>query len=156
MAKRRKKVDNPRQGDLFGGPGTGQETAMRTDVHEGELELAAAVRDALSRDVTASGLSRYEIAGRMGKALRDDVTKTQIDAWTAESKAGWRFSLAYAPAWCWATGSERLVQLVAERLGLRVMTDEAAERAEIQRERENLRRRQAELRARERAVGGEK
>lgn len=89
-----------------------------------------------------------------GEALRDDVSKTQIDSWTAGSKAGWRFPLAYTPAWCWATGSERLAHLVAERLGLRVMSDEAAERAEIQREREELRRRQAELRARERAVGG--
>jgi len=127
---------------------------MRTDVHEGELDLDAAVRDALNRDVAESGVSRYEIAGRMGKALRDDVSKTQIDSWTAGSKAGWRFPLAYTPAWCWATGSERLAHLVAERLGLRVMSDEAAERAEIQREREELRRRQAELRARERAVGG--
>lgn len=129
---------------------------MRRDVREGEMNLDGAVRDALNRDVAECGLSRFEIAGRMGQALGVEVTKVQLDSWTAESKTAWRFPFAYAGAWCWATRSQRLTELLAERLGLRVVTDTEAERAEIQREREDLRRRQAELRARERAVSGGK
>jgi hypothetical protein len=125
---------------------------MRKDVHEGDLNDDLAVRAILTEDVRACGLSRWEIAGRMGRALGAEVTKWQLDAWTAESKEGHRFPAAYLGAWCWATGSDRLLRHLAQRLGLRLVTDAEAERAEIQAEREDLRRRQAELRRREAAV----
>lgn len=150
MAKAQKRVDG-RQGELFGGrcETTSPEESMRKDVREGDLNEDLAVRALLSDDVRASGLSRWEIAGRMGKALGKDVNKCQIDAWTAESKEGHRFPLSYLDAWCWATGSDRLIRHLAGRLGLRLVTDVEAERAEIHAEREELRRKQGELRARE-------
>ncbi|MEW6490517.1 MAG: hypothetical protein AB1578_21720 [Thermodesulfobacteriota bacterium] len=125
---------------------------MRQDIAEGALNQDLAVRAILTEDVRASGLSRWEIAGRMGRALGGEVTKWQLDAWTAESKEGHRFPVSYAAAWCWAVGSTRLVEHLARVLGLRLLTDMEAARAELHEEREALRRRQAELRRREAAL----
>ena len=129
---------------------------MLKEVPEGSLCVDLGLRAILADDVRTSGLSRYEIAGRMGRALSTEVTKFQLDAWTAESKEGHRFPLAYTPAWCWAVGSTRIVDHLAQVLGLRVLTDLDAARAEVQAEREELRQRQTELRRREAALSGKK
>lgn len=37
-----------------------------------------------------------------------------MNAWTAESKEGYRFPLEYLPAWCQVTGDYRLAELIAK------------------------------------------
>lgn len=159
MAKHRLSLDDPRQGELFGAaPGAwakSTEETMRAAVAEGELDEDLAVRALLNEDLRAlPNVTRWEIAGRMSRALGKEVTKWQVDSWTAESKEGHRFPLAYLPAWAWATGSQRLLEHLAAKLGLRVTTDTELERAEVQRKREWLRQEAAALRVQEKRLGG--
>jgi len=47
----------------------------------------------------SSTRSRFEIAARMVELTGDPViTKNSLDAWTAESREGWRFPLEFLPA----------------------------------------------------------
>jgi hypothetical protein len=55
-------------------------------------------RHMLSEQVKASPLSRHQIAARMSELVGHEITKHQLDSWTAESREGWRFPLEYLPA----------------------------------------------------------
>lgn len=66
----------------------------------GSLNVCVEFRNGLARAVKESPLSRAEIAARMtdlvfGDAGDGDISKTQIDAWTAPSREAWRFPLEY-------------------------------------------------------------
>ena len=57
----------------------------------GSLDYATELRHVLSDAITASGKNRYEIAAEMSRLTGIEVTKAQLDAWTAESRTVWRF-----------------------------------------------------------------
>jgi hypothetical protein len=64
----------------------------------GALDIGTQFRHLLSEQMKVSPLSRHQIAARMSELLGHDVTKHQLDSWTAESRDGWRFPLEYLPA----------------------------------------------------------
>lgn len=64
----------------------------------GALDIGAQLRGLLSEQIKASPLSRHQIAARMSELLGYEVSKHQLDSWTAESRDGWRFPLEYLPA----------------------------------------------------------
>ena len=59
----------------------------------GALDIGTQFRHLLSEQMKVSPLSRHQIAARMSELLGHDVTKHQLDSWTAESRDGWRFPL---------------------------------------------------------------
>lgn len=120
----------------------------------GSLDLDAQLRLALSEALRCAPGSRFEVAARMSELMGVEVTKWQLDSWTAESKEGHRFPAAYLPAFCAAAGSWDVLALLARACGRRVHADPRVDvearigrmRAEIQVEERRLRERKRQLR----------
>lgn len=135
MAKTRTRIDkaDPRQLSLFDLLQAAQELRPQESV-EGSLNVHTRLCHALTSAIKQSGpLSRWEIAGRMSHLLGTEITKFQIDAWTAESKEGHRIPAEYLPAFCTATGSREPLQILTDIAGLFCLPGPDALRAEIQR-----------------------
>lgn len=100
------------------------------------------LRDALDR----SRRSRIEVAERMSYTLGTSVTQYMIDAWVADSKEGHRFPLDYLEAFIEATEQPEPFRHFG---GLHIFQHTEAMRAEIQRDREQVRVAQRRLRRKE-------
>lgn len=107
--------------------------ALRDGPDEGSLQVQPALSLAMSRAIRDSGLSRYEIAGRMSELVGQDITKSMLDAWTAESKEQHRPPAEFLPAFCVASGSREPLLILADKAGYFCLPGPDALRAEIQR-----------------------
>ena len=83
--------------------------------------LTEMIADAMRRDVIRS---RHDLAARMSELTGQEITKTMIDAWTAESKDAWRFPFQYAAALECACDSTRLQELLGRKRGSRILVGE--------------------------------
>jgi len=93
-----------------------QQRTFQEDI-PGRLNIDLQIRELITQSLKKTRLSRYEVAGKMSELLAKEITKAQIDAWSAESKEGHRFPLAYLPAFCEATGDSTLIKFIAEKCG---------------------------------------
>lgn len=84
---------------------------------EGGLSFSIELRHLLSCILKECPYSRYQVAARMSEFLGAEVSKYQLDAWTAESREPWRFPFEYAPAFNAATESEQLTEWLATKGG---------------------------------------
>jgi hypothetical protein len=110
--------------DMFDIPRAPAPTAGSLDY---SVELAHALSDALKK----SPKSRYEIAARMSELVGHEISKAMLDAWTAESKPGWRFPFEYAAAFEVATETTCLQELLCRKRGSRILEGEEALLAEL-------------------------
>jgi len=101
------------------------------DPQPGALAVGQALRHLLSELLKASPLSRFDVAARMSALTGHEISKHQLDAWTAESREGWRFPLEYLPAFEEAVQTHALTAWVAELRGCKVLVGKAALDAEI-------------------------
>jgi len=128
MAKLKKKIDN--QLTIF-------ELLSRDEAAEsppaGSMDIDRAFREAVSASVKACPLSRYGVAARMSELLGQEITKSMLDSWTAESKENHRFPAIFLPAFCTATGSREPLALLGRLTGAFVLPGPEALRSEIQR-----------------------
>ena len=62
---------------------------------EGSLNFAIELRGLLSQALKDCPHSRWQVAARMSELLGAEVTRYQLDAWTAESREPWRFPVEY-------------------------------------------------------------
>ncbi len=149
MANLRTKSDTPqaRQMSLF--DYVQKLEAERRKVTEGSLNVKERLRAALNAAIKQCNLSRHQIAGEMSHLIGADITRTQIDSWTAESKELNRIPAEYLPAFCRATGSIEPMRIIAEAAGAFAMPGPDAIRSEVQRLREQARKINSELRKRE-------
>lgn len=83
----------------------------------GKASIDAATRHIISNSLKHTKLSRYEVAARMSEILGCEITKAQIDAWSAESKENHRFPYVYTQAFCLATGDKALTRHMCELCG---------------------------------------
>ena len=127
----RSRTDDTRQLSLdalfFEAPPTPQSTA-------GGCDVALAVREALNETISCArrdGTDRYEIASRISRYSGRDMTKATLDRYCAPSAEDWRFPMEALPALIAATGDYRLLDLVAEACGCRVLRGEEAWLAEF-------------------------
>lgn len=97
----------------------------------GALNVNAAIRHLLSDLLKASPLTRFEIAARMSELTGQEISKHQLDAWTAESREGWRFPLEYLPALEVACETHRITTWLADLRGCKVLVGKEALDAEI-------------------------
>ena len=113
--------------------------------HQGSLEFDAALRAAISSDIKASPLSRYQIAARMSELIGSEISETQLNSWTAESHQKHRFPATYLPAFIRATGGQRRAfEIIADYAGLLVLPGADALRVEINRLDEEIERLKSE------------
>jgi hypothetical protein len=115
---------------------------------EGSLNYAAELCGVLSAALKRSSKSRYEIAARMAELLGQDVSKFQLDAWTAESREGHRFPFEYAAAFEAACETTALQELLARKRGSRILVGDESLLTELGR----IEKMKLELAQRERAL----
>lgn len=65
---------------------------------EVNYDLGAQLRRWLSAAIKASPLSRFMIAAKMSELIGREISKFQLDSWTAESKEGYHLPAEYLPA----------------------------------------------------------
>lgn len=115
MSKMKKKIDIG-QMSLFEVIKSLQQKGSHEDI-PGRLNIDLQVREYITQALKKTRLSRYEVAGKMSELLAKEITKSQLDAWSAESKEGHRFPLSYLPAFIEATGDTTLMKFIAEKCG---------------------------------------
>ena len=115
----------------------------------GALDIDGQLRAALGEDIKACSLSRYQIAARMSELLNTEITKSQIDHWTADSHVLHRLPAAYLSAFAVATDGRRAIETVARHAGLFALPGPEALRAEIKRIDEEIKKKREEKKKRE-------
>ena len=86
----------------------------------GGLDIGSQLRHFLSELLKNSSKTRHQIAAEMSQLLGHDVSKHQLDSWTAESREAWRFPLEYLPALEVALESHELIAWLADIRGARL------------------------------------
>lgn len=105
------------------------------------------IKRAMSRAIRESGYDRQTIALRMAQYLGlPNLSKTTLDAYTAESKDSHDISLLRFSAFVHATGAKWLFDLVVSKAGMTVLEGSEAKLAEIARLDQERRSINAELR----------
>jgi hypothetical protein len=120
----------------------------------GSLDYATELRCALSDALKKTPLSRHEVAARMSELTGHDISKSMLDAWTAESKSPWRFPFEFAGAFEAACDTVCLQELLGRKRGCRVLIGEdalLAEMGKIQQSKADLAEREKALRQRMRS-----
>lgn len=102
----------------------------------GSLDISSQLRNSLKRAIRECGKDRIFIAAEMtalvfGDAGDGEITKSQLDSWTAPSRDGWRFPLEYLPAFVKATAAFWLLDDLAGFVGCKVLMGEQAALAEV-------------------------
>ena len=120
---------HPDQLGLFDGP------IYESRADRGPLELdrfRSEVKRAMAKAIRESGFDRHEIAKRMAQYLGlETLSKTTLDAYTAESKESHDISLLRFAAFVHATLANWLYDLIASKAGLTVLEGSEARLAEI-------------------------
>jgi hypothetical protein len=128
---------------------------LRSAQHEntppsGSLDIDTELRAAVSldlkhaKDATGRELSRYEVAARMSELTGQEITKSQLDNWSAESHEKHRFPCQFLPAFVMATSGGSAFAVLSRKAGLFALPGPEALRAEIQRLDEEIKKIQAE------------
>ena len=97
----------------------------------GSLNIDKQLRSLLSALLKKNPLSRYEVAARMSELTGNEITKHQLDSWTAESREGWRFPLEFMPALEVALETHALTTWLGDLRGCRVLIGKEALEAEL-------------------------
>lgn len=97
----------------------------------GALDVGMRLRNLLSDLLKASPVSRHQVAARMAELTGHDISKHQLDSWTAESREGWRFPLEYLPALETALETHAITAWLADLRGCKVLVGKDALLAEL-------------------------
>ena len=89
------------------------------------------LRHLLSDVLKACPKSRADVAAQMSVLTGDHITVHMLNAWTAESREGWRFALEYLPAFEVATETTAITAWIASLRGGKVLIGKEALDAEI-------------------------
>lgn len=81
----------------------------------GCFDISKSIRAIITDSLKHTSLSRHQVAARMSELLGREITKAQLDAFSAESKENHRFPLEYLPAFVEATGDRSLIRFIAEK-----------------------------------------
>jgi len=147
MANRRKNLDTA-QLSIFEILESTQVEISAQDNPPGSLDVDRQFREVVSEALRRCPLSRYQVVARMSELVGQDITKTMLDSWTAESKEGHRFPAFLLPAFCEATGSKEPLRYLGQMVGVFVLPGPEALRAEIRKIEEEIEKKQAEKRKR--------
>lgn len=146
MTKKNKSFDN-RQITLFDLIRTLQDDSPEAKP-AGCMDIDRQFRELISDMLRRCPRSRYQVAARMSELVGQEITKSMLDSYTAESKVQNRFPAVFVPAFCEAVGGNDPVKLLGKPIGSFVLPGPDALRAEIQRIDEEITKKQADRRRR--------
>jgi hypothetical protein len=103
-----------------------QELELKEEEFKGkELEtnydISAQLRRWLSAAIKNTPMSRFEVAAKISELLGKEITKFQLDSWTAESKEGYHLPAEYLPAACAVLDDVSGLKILAAPLGVKVL-----------------------------------
>lgn len=107
------------------------EVPTATAALPGALNFGSQIRHLLTEALKKTPLSRRDIAARMSELTGVEITKHQLDSWTAESRDGWRFPLEYLAAFEAACETHDLTAWLADTRGCKLLVGKEALDAEI-------------------------
>lgn len=119
-------------------------TELQEDHRSGSLNFSTEYAMVLSRCVTNSNLSVFQIAAKMTEYLNrgnpDDptITHNMIYSWTAVSKQEYEPHPSWLPAFCYAVGSNEPIEFLVRKIGQFLMPGPDALRSEIQKIEEQM------------------
>ena len=122
------------------------EKEIRSD--EANLICCLRIKKLITQSIKKSDYSRIQVANRMSEQLGIEITQSQLDAWTAESKTAHRFPLEYLPAFIYATADWSLIVEVCRMCGGQFTKGEEILHAEIGK----IKDMQRQLKEREKAI----
>ena len=73
-----------------------------TDPEPGSLDIQRELCTSISKAITRSKRSRFQIVADMSELTGKEITKSMLDSWTAESHHEHRFPAEFLPALCMA------------------------------------------------------
>ncbi len=107
------------------------EVPVPTPSVPGAMNFNMQLRHLLSDVLKACPKSRADVAAQMSVLTGDHITVHMLNAWTAESREGWRFALEYLPAFEVATETTAITAWIASLRGGKVLIGKEALDAEI-------------------------
>lgn len=108
------------------------ETIVKPHKYEaGSANVGNQLRNLLSEGLKQCLFSRWEVAAKMSELLDAEITKSQLDSWTAESKEAHRFPAEYLPAFCRVTGYLEPLRMMAELVNCYLMESKEALMADL-------------------------
>ncbi len=129
MTNNGKKIDNACQLKLFDIVKQQQKSSGNNG---GGLNIMSEFKQLISRCISLSKDSRYQIAAKMSELLGVEITFNMLNAWTAESHYQNRFPAEFLPAFCQVVKCYEPISFLAEKIGLFLLPGEEALRSEIQ------------------------
>ena len=97
----------------------------------GSFNIANQLRGEISEGLRRSGTSRFEVAARMSELCGVEISKSQLDSWTAESKEYHRFPAEYLAAFCHVTGYVEPLRVMAQMVRCYLLESKDALMAEL-------------------------
>lgn len=107
------------------------EAQKNMEPQPGSMNISNQLRGELSEGLRQSRLSRFEVAARMSELVGVEITKSQLDSWTAESKEYHRFPAEYLPAFCKVTGHKEPLSVMARLVQCYLLESKEALHAEL-------------------------
>lgn len=104
----------------------------------GGLNIMSEFNQIISRLISRSKLSRYQITSQMSELLNQEITVNMLNGWTADSHEQHRFPAAFLPAFCQVVKSYEPLKFLAEKMGMFLLPGEEALRSEIQKLSEDI------------------
>ena len=83
--------------------------------------IDAQIRRAMKEAIRNCDKSRVIISAEITELVGVNISEHQLNAWTAASKNDYKMPIAYAAAFCEVTGDIRVVRILAQALGVRVV-----------------------------------
>ncbi len=108
-----------------------REDEAKKEPAPGSMSIGNRLRNELSEGLRRCMLSRYEVASKMSELVGVEVTKSQLDSWTAESKEYHRFPAEYLPAFCAVTGHKEPLRIMARMIKCYLLEGKEALMAEL-------------------------
>jgi hypothetical protein len=130
----KKFLNSSKQPSLFEWVKKAQALSLQSSsIPQGSLDIDSEYRAAVSADIKACPLSRYQIAAQMSEVTGQEITESMLNNWTAESHDKHNMPCKFLPAFVVATGGRRAFECLSRRSGLFALPGPEALRAEIQR-----------------------
>ena len=115
----------------------------------GLMRVVDELKMALNTALKQCPMSRLQVAGEMSHSLNVEITKGQIDAWTASSKSARHIPAEYLPAFCKVTKSILPIEVLGSKAGFFVLAGPDALRGEIHELKDEAKKLRAEITQRE-------
>jgi hypothetical protein len=97
----------------------------------GSFDISQRLKEMLSEGLRRCDFDRYEAAAQMSRLVGCEITKSQLDSWTAESKETYRFPAEYLPAFVRVTGYKEPLRVMVELVQCYILESEEALHAEL-------------------------